>query len=86
MIQNLPVTTTATNLVPGVSYIGLHSCVEGLNLMIDHLSGSVKVADSIIVKKWEWLFVNICECKSRMSRATEFFDPCIGEVGDYAQE
>ena len=83
MLQNLPVTTTATTLVPGVSYIGLHSCVEGLNPIIDHLSGSLKVADSIIVKKWKWLFVNICECKTR---ATEFFDSCVGEVGDYAQE
>jgi len=86
MIQKFPVTTPATTLVPDVSNIVLHSCVEGSNLMIDHLSGSLMVADSTIVKKWKWLFVNICEFKSRMSRATEFFNPCIGEVGDYAQE
>jgi hypothetical protein len=86
MIQNLPVTTPATTLVPDVSYNGLHSCAEGSNLVIDHLSGSLNVADFKMVKKWKWLFVNICECKSRMSRATEFFNPYIGEVGDYAQE
>jgi hypothetical protein len=86
MIQNLPVTTPATTLVPDVSCIGLYSCVEGSNLLIDHFSGPLKVADSTIVKKWKWLFVNICDCKSRMSKATEFFNPCIGEVGDYAQE
>jgi len=54
--------------------------------MIDHSSGPLKVADSTTVKKWKWLFVNICECKSRMSRATEFVNLCIGDVGDYAQE
>jgi hypothetical protein len=86
MFQNLPVTTLATTLVPDVSYIGLYSCVERSSLVIDHSSGPLKVADSTIVKKWKWLFVNICECKSRMSRATEFFNPYIGEVGDYAQE
>lgn len=86
MIQNLPVTTPATTLLPDVSNIVLHSFVEGSNLMIDHLSGSLKLADSTIVKKWKWLFVNNCKGKNRMSRATEFFNPCIGEVGDYVQE
>jgi uncharacterized protein (DUF4213/DUF364 family) len=36
------------------------------------VSNTWEVADYTVTKKWKWLLVNGCECKSPISTATEF--------------
>jgi hypothetical protein len=55
------------------------------------LSNARGVAEFEIMKKWKWLFVNTCECKSLFSTAPEIFkrkpvwDKCIVVFGGYGE-
>jgi len=49
----------------------------------------LQVADSAIVRKWKWLFVNGCGYKTPISNATDFlilvprYEKCVNMPEDY---
>jgi hypothetical protein len=47
-----------------------------VELIMGHQNKTIKVTDSIIVRKEKWLFMNGCEYKSPVSTVTEFLNSC----------
>jgi hypothetical protein len=63
-------------LIGNMSYRCFHCYAKGSQLTTDHFdywSSALEVTNSTIVRKWEWLFTNSCECRSLISVVTEFY-------------
>jgi hypothetical protein len=68
-----------TTRVATVVSLGISGPFDSLDLaVLDYnLFGSLDqhVADFRIMRKWKWLLVNGCECRSVISNAAEFLNP-----------
>jgi hypothetical protein len=63
----VPSKATTTAVVLDVRCVGWHCCA----VVQDAIATPVEVASSTMMRKWKWLFLKGCKCKSLISTVAE---------------